>query len=282
MTRWRWTAAGLTILLAALYWPVFTRMAGLWWTHEYAGHGMFVPLFSAIIAWTERDRLVAARDRGRAAGLVVVLIGVGILGLGRARQSLLLEGVSVAVVVAGLVLLAFGARTLRAAAFPIGLLVLMVPLPQEIVEAVTLSLQLFAANVAGWVLNLFGIPFLRTGVTLELAGATMAVAEACNGLRFLLALFVLTLAFAYITQTGVWRKAALAAAAIPVAILANAIRVASIAVAAQYAGADAALGAAHLVIGKVIWLGTIGGLIALGLAMRRTGQKLRVPAGAKA
>jgi exosortase len=282
MSRWRWTAAALTLTLAALYWDVFVRMAALWWTHEYAGHGMFVPIFSAIIAWAERDRLRATADRGRPGGLLLVLLGATVLVLGRLGRSILVEGLSVAVVIAGLVLLAFGAGTLRAAAFPIGFLVLMVPLPQQAVEAVTLSLQLFAASAAGLVLSLFGIPFLRDGVTLELAGATLAVAEACNGLRFLLGLFVVTVAYAYVTQVGVWRKVVLSAAAVPVAILANAARVASIAVAAQYAGPEVALGTGHLWIGKVVWLGTIGGLLALGLAMRQTGAKLRVPVGAEA
>lgn len=280
MSAKRFAALVIVITLAALYWDLFRRLAQLWWNYDYAGHGMFVPLFSVVIAAAERDRLRACATRGHWGGLVVIAFGVAIFALGASAQSLVVEGMSVPLAVAGLVMLAFGPYVLRLAAFPVGFLALMVPLPQHVADAVTIYLQMFAAGVAGVVLGLFGIPFIRNGVTIELAGATLQVAEACNGLWFLIGLFVLTLAFAHMTQDGWWRKAVLAAAAVPVAVVANAIRVAGISAAAHFVGAEAVLGTPHLVIGKVVWIGTIVGLIALGIAMRRVGrhkQQLPVP-----
>ena len=266
----RWTAAVVLAALVAVYWDLFGRMAHVWWNHEYAGHGMFVPLFSAVIAIGDRDRLSKFAERGSWRGLAVIALGLGLLRAGAALGSLLLEGLSVPVVVGGLVLLAFGARTLVRAAFPVAFLGLMVPLPQAVAEAVTIHLQVFATNVAGLVLRLFDIPFLRDGVVIELAGVTLQVAEACNGLRFLIGLVVLTLAFAQITQDRLWQKLALAGAAVPMAVMANAVRVAGISTAAHFYGPEA-LGSPHLLIGKVVWIGTIGGLVALGLGLRRLG-----------
>ena len=282
MSANRWCAVLVALALAALYSDLFRRLAQLWWENDYAGHGMFVPLFSAVIATTERDRMREAANRGHWAGLIIIALGVAIFELGAAVGSLLVEGLSVPVAIAGLVMLAVGTGVLRLAAFPVGFLALMVPLPQQVADTVTIHLQMFAAGVAGVVLGLFDIPFLRHGVVIELAGVTLQVAEACNGLRFLVGLFVLTLAYAHLTQDRWWHKALLAIAAVPVAILANAIRVAGIAAAAHFVGGEAVLGAPHLLIGKVVWIGTIGGLIGLGLAMRRAGQKMpaqtRVPA----
>jgi len=268
----RWIVPVILLSLAALYWDFFGRIAQLWWNYDYAGHGMFVPLFSAVIAIGQYERLVASADRGRWAGLGIVVIGLGIFAAGTAIRSLVVEGLSVPVVVAGLVVLAFGVRTLREAAFAVAFLALMVPLPQPAVDAVTTHLQIFAAIVAGGVLGLFGIPFLRNGDVIELAGLTLQVAEACNGVRFLLGVVVLTLAYAEVTQRRLWRKAALAAAAIPAAVLANAVRVAGISTAAHFYGAEA-LGTPHLIIGKIVWIGTIVGLVLLGLAIRRVGTR---------
>ncbi len=104
---------------------------------------------------------------------------------------------------------------------------------------------------------------------------TLKVAEACNGLRFLMALLVLTAAFAQITQRTVGRKTALIAAAIPVAILANAMRVAAIVVGVHYLGPEAASGTIHNWIGKGVWGLTLVPLVGLGfLLARRSSAKV--------
>jgi exosortase len=282
MNAKRWTAASLVIGLAVLYWGVFRQLVDVWWHYEYAGHGMFVPVLSLVAAIRERDQLREAATGGQWGGLLPVFLGISVLRLGAHLESLVIEALSVPVVIAGLLMLAAGAAALRHAMFPIAFLVLMAPVPQAIVDAVTLHVQIFAATAAGVAMNAFGIPFFRDGVMIELAGVTLHVAEACNGLRFLLGLFAVTLAYAYITQDGAWRKALLASAAIPVAVLANALRVAGIATAAHFYGAQAVHGAPHLVIGKVVWIGTIAGLMGLGLLLRRLNRRMPAPVTAEA
>src|SRR5438132_741375 len=77
--------------------------------------------------------------------------------------------------------------------------------------AVTLKVQLFAAAFAVGMLRLLDLPVYQRGVVIELPAMTLQVAEACNGLRFLMALLVLTAAFAQVTQRSVPRKIALVA-----------------------------------------------------------------------
>ncbi|TME90443.1 MAG: exosortase/archaeosortase family protein [Chloroflexi bacterium] len=264
----RWLQLGTVAVLAALYVPTMIEMIDVWRTDTYAGHGMFVPLFSALVAWIERDRLRAATGRGHPAGIAVILAGVGLLALGTLEQSLLLKGLSVAVVVAGLVMWSFGGRCLRAATFPVGFLLLMAPLPRAVVAAVTLKIQVFAAAFAAAAARLLDVPVYQTGVTIELSSLTLQVAEACNGLRFLI-----TAAFAQATQRGVPRKLVLVASAIPIAIFANAMRVAAIAVGVHYIGPEAASGTIHNWIGKGVWGLTLIPLILLGLLLARTGAR---------
>jgi exosortase len=277
MNARRWTAVALAVGLTILYWDLFDRLAYAWLHYEYAGHGMFVPILAAVMAVRERRQLGRCMGAGHWKGLVLVVAGLAIFGSGLATGSIVVETFSVPLVTAGLVVLAFGTRLARRAAFQIAYLVLMVPVPQQIIDAVTLHVQMFAANVAGAALGVFGIPFFRTGVMIELAGVTLHVAEACNGLRFLLGLFAITLAYAYVMQDRTSHRAVLAAAAIPVAILANALRVAGIATAAHFYGPEAVAGTPHFIIGKVVWIGTIGGLLALGFLMRRFEDKVRGP-----
>src|SRR5437879_588797 len=260
-----WLPRGASVALAALYAPGGTEMVHLWRTDTYAGHGMFVPLFSAVIAWTERARLRRAAGPGHPAGAAIVLAGLGLLARGALADSVLLRGASLAVTIAGLVAWTCGLRCLRAAAFPIAFLLLMTPLPRAVVAAVTLQVQLFAAAFAVAALRVLDLPVYQTGVTIELPSMTLQVAEACNGLRFLMALLVMTAAFAQITQRTVAAKAALVVAAIPTAIVANAMRVAAIVLGVQYVGPEAASGTIHNWIGKGMWGLTLLPLIGLGL-----------------
>jgi exosortase len=271
-TAFRLTVGVAIAVLSVAYVPVFAQMIRVWWDDPYAGHGMFVPLFSAHAVWIDRDRIRASVVGRDDRGLLLVLAGVAVLVLGHAHGSLLMAGLSFVVTLSGLVLWLWGARTVRAAAFPLGFLVLMVPLPRLFVATVTLHLQLFAARFAALVLSVLEVPVMLRGVTLELPVLTLEVAEVCNGLRFLAALLVLTLAFAHISQPTHARMILLTLSAVPLAILANAVRVTSIALAVQYFGPQAAVGFTHHAIGKGVWGLTIAALVGLGLLLRRGGR----------
>jgi exosortase len=181
------------------------------------------------------------------------------------------KGLSVAVVIAGLVTWTFGVTCLRAAAFPVGFLFMMAPLPQAVVAAVTLKVQLFAAAFAAAAVRLLNVPVHQTGVVIELPSSTLQVAEECNGLRFLMALLVLTAAVAQVTQRSIPRRVLLVASAIPIAIFANAARVAAIVLGVYYVGPEAASGTIHHMIGKSVWVLTLIPLIVLGLVLARGG-----------
>lgn len=265
----RWLHVGMIVVLSGLYAPVLMEMAPLWWHDSYAGHGMFVPLFSAFVAWMERDRLRAAAGSGSATGLILVLVGLGFLALGHGAESLLVQGLSVPVTVAGVVWSMWGRPCLRCAAFPVWFLALMVPPPHAAAAAVTLALQLFAASFAAVTLRALDIQVYQTGVTIELPNMTLQVAEVCNGIRFLMALLVLTAAFAQVTQRTVLRKIILTASAVPAAILSNAARVAAIAVGVYVIGPEAARGTIHDWIGKSVHLLTLIPLVGLGFLLSR-------------
>jgi exosortase len=265
----RWFAGAL---IAAAYVPVAADLMRLWSSHPYAGHGMFVPAFSAIVAWSDRNRLRAAAGSGHPGGVALVALALAGLALGRWKGNIELQALSLVFAVAGATMWWFGVACFRAALFPIGFLIFMIPLPRGIIDAVTVHLQLFAASFAGLALDLLGIPFYLDGLLIHLPHATLAVAEVCNGLRFLTGLVVLTMAFAEVSQHRLWAKIVLVVSAVPVAILANAVRVAAVSIAVYYFGAEAASGFVHNSIGKLVWALTLISLGVLGLVLRAKGR----------
>ncbi len=265
-----WLKVLVSAALLMVYAPTLSEMGGEWWHDTYAVHGMFVPLFAAHFVWIDRKRLHDAVGAGDSKGLLWIAGALGLLAGGYATGSLLLKGWALVVALAGTLLWLYGREWLRAAAFPVGFLFLMVPLPRSVVASVTTHLQLFAAGFAGGVLELVGVPSYQEGVYVFLPGITLEIAEICNGLRFLMALLVLTVAFAELTMPTFTRKVLLVLSVFPVAIVANATRVAVVSLAAHYWGPSAASGPLHHNIGKAVWILTLVPMGVIALALRRS------------
>ena len=158
------------------------------------------------------------RFLGRRAGLHFV----SALGAGLFAASL-----AFLISVVGLIVCLGGWALLRAFAFPLLLSVFMLPKLAVVYNQATLPLQLLASRLAAFMLTAAGIGVIREGNILDVGGHQVAVMEACNGVRYLLALAFVGLVFGYLADSKPWMRVALLATAIPTAIFANAARVAS-------------------------------------------------------
>ncbi len=255
--------------LVLLYAPVLYELAGVWWRVSYFNYGFLIPAFSAWLVWESRAELArAARERWRP-GVAVVAAGLAVLAAGVAADSLTVRALSIPVVVAGAGLYALGPVGFRAFAFPTAFLVFMTPLPQSVIAAVSLPLQQLAASVSTVALNAIGIPSVRSGLFIKLPSVVLHVEESCNGLRFLLAMIVVGVAFGWLTQRTPGRRVAVVAVAIVAAIAANLVRVTGTGVVAHYLGREAATGVAHLAYGKVVYLVMMVPFVATVLLLRR-------------
>jgi exosortase len=102
----------------------------------------------------------------------------------------------------------------------------MLPKLAIVYNQATLPLQLLASRIAAGILTFAGIGVIREGNILDVGGHRVAVVEACNGIRYLLSLGFMAVVFGYLSDSKPWMRSALLAAAVPVAILANGVRVA--------------------------------------------------------
>jgi len=162
--------------------------------------------------------------------------------------------------IAGAVLVLGGLAFLRVWAFPFLLALFMLPKLAIVYNQVTLPLQLVASRLAEFILWAAGAAVTREGNIIDVGGHRVAVAEACSGIRYLVSLGFVAVVFAYLCDTKPWMRVALLAAAVPVAIVANGMRVA----ASAFLPALEA-GALHAFSG---WLVFVLGLVMLVIARR--------------
>jgi exosortase len=280
--RFALSSLGLAVaLLLSLYAPVLYYMVIHWSRVEDYSHGFLIGPLAAYFAWERRGKLRRAVIAPSWWGLVPLALGSLALAIGRLGSELMNLRVSFVLSLIGLVLLLLGRQVFRVLAFPLLFLFLMVPLPQSLVNVVAFPLQLVAADLAVNVLYLLRIPALREGNIIHLANAQLFVAEACSGLRSLMALFTLGVVLAYFFRKSTVERLVIVLSTIPIAILVNSFRVALTGILTHRFGEQAAGGVVHATEG----LFTFGIAFVLLLAEARLLDWLRprkVPRRAKA
>jgi exosortase len=157
---------------------------------------------------------------------------------------------------------------LRVLRFPIALLLLMIPIPDIIFNRVAFPLQLVASSLGETTLSAAGLPVLREGNLIVLPNMTLEVAEACSGIRSLVALFTLAVVYGYMAESESRIRILLLASTIPIAIAVNGLRVAMTGLAANHYGAAAAEGFVHSTSGWVMFLVAGAAMVAVRLLLR--------------
>jgi exosortase len=247
-----WVLATL-LLVGALYAVVVPRLVQQWASDDDYTHGFLIVPLALYFVWERRGRLAAMTPQPSLLGAGLLAVGLLMLVVGSVGAELFLQRGSLVVVLAGLVWLILGAAFLRELLFPLVFLVFMIPLPAIVLNAVAFPLQLFAAQSATFCMQVAGIPVLREGNTIVLSNTTLEVVEACSGIRSLQALLALGAVYGYFTQKAVWKRWALLVLSIPIAIAANAFRVAGTGFLAHFIGAEAAQGFYHSFAGWIVF-----------------------------
>ena len=243
-------AFGVALALAlVLYAPVLYYMVLHWQVSQDYSHGFLIFPLALYFAWERRRLLMRVPIEGSWWGLVPLVLGAASLAVGRLGTELMTLRSSFVLTLIGLVLLLLGRRVFRVLAFPLLFLFLMIPLPQSLVNVVAFPLQLVAADAAVRVLQALGIPALLEGNIIHLANAQLFVAEACSGLRSLMALITLGIVFAYFFRKSLVERVIIVLSAIPIAIVVNAFRVALTGILTHNYGQDAAEGVIHMTEG---------------------------------
>lgn len=218
------------LVLAACYAPALRGMFEQWRTDEDMSHGFLVPIVILWVVWRERERWRTLPTKPNWWGLALLASAAGLQFAGALGVGLFAGSLALLISVAGAVLCLGGIGWLRALAFPLILAVFMLPKLALVYNQVTLPLQLLASRIAAGILTAAGIGVIREGNILDVGGHRVEVVEACNGIRYLLSLGFVAVVFGYLfdSKPGMWvTRVALLAAAVPIAIVANGVRVAA-------------------------------------------------------
>ena len=245
----RWPVMAAAAALLACHLPTLRGMAAQWWHDEDMGHGFIVPLVIGWIVWNERRRWRAVPARPNWWGVPLLIAGAALHFAAALGVGLFAASVAFLISAIGAIVCLGGFGRLRAWAFPLLLSLFMLPKLAFAYNAFTLPLQLLASRMAAAMLSISGLAVIREGNILAVGTHRVAVAEACNGIRYLLPLGFMALVLAYVMDSKAWMRLALLVVAVPVAILANAVRVAA---SAAIPALDS--GSPHMVAGAALFL----------------------------
>jgi exosortase B len=176
---------------------------------------------------------------------------------------------SILAVTMAIVLLKFGGAALRVLWFPFFFLLFMVPLPGELVAAVTMPMKMAVSWVTEQLLFALGYPISRSGVVLQIGQYQLLVADACAGLQTLLTLEALGLFYLNLMRhPSAFRNIALAILIIPISFAANVIRVITLTLITYYFGDAAGQGFLHGFAGMVLFVTALGLTIAVDSSLQ--------------
>lgn len=265
-------AAKIQIALIAavaviMYWHVMPSMVLDWWQEEGYSYGFLIPPLAAYVVWSRRHRIAAEPVHSDARGLFLTGSACLIYLIGKLAVEFFLTRVSLVLLIAGFVWTFWGVRRLRVLAFPLVLLLSMVPLPTIVYYQITAPLQLFSSSVATTFVGLLGLSIYRDGNIIYLPNISLGVAEACSGLHSALSLSITALLLGYVESSRLRTRAALLALAIPIAILFNVVRIAGTAVLAE-ANPELATGFYHSFSGWIVYVAGSAVLFAAAWLLR--------------
>jgi len=248
-----------TLLVAAsVFWLYAATLRGLvieWLSSADASYGIVLAAVALVVLWRRREAFIlASRTAGSPLpGGAALLAGLAVYLVGQLGADVFLTRVSFVLVLTGAVWCLAGTSAIRTVAAPLVFLLMAIPLPALLMNAVTLPLQLVASRIGEATLTAAGVAVFRDGNLLELPSTTLEVANACSGLRSIVSLAAIGGLLAW-TESSWPRRVALVAATVPVAIVANGARVAGTGIAATWISPSTAEGFFHEFSGWVVFV----------------------------
>jgi exosortase len=230
-----WLFCTLWLASILLFWGPLHQLVSLSLADPRYSHVILMPVISAAVMYLERRRIFNHSEfrPGVALYFVVALLTMyGFLTLQVLHPP---TGYMLSIMVLSIVLVwvsgfavCHGAQTFRAALFPLLLLLLMVPIPFDVMDKIISVLQRGSAEATYTIFRLVGVPMFRHGVTFELPGVGLEVAAECSSIHSAWALFITGLLLAHLFLKSTWTKVCLSILTVPIAMATNAVRIVTI------------------------------------------------------
>lgn len=240
-----WVA--VVVGLTAAYWTTAASMVGVWWSSATFNHGFLIPAIFGWLVWERRDYLAQVTPSPSSYGLVGLLGAAVLWMLGWLADVQMVQQFAYIFTIQASVVAVLGLAVTRVILFPLCYLVFCVPFGEELIA----PMQDFTATFVVAALEIIGIPVFSDGIFISIPRGNFEVAEACSGVRFMIATLALGTLFANLSFKSWSRRAALMALVIVIPIIANGIRALGIVMIAHWSNMKYAVGADHIIYGWV-------------------------------
>ncbi|KAF0219939.1 MAG: EpsI family [Geobacteraceae bacterium] len=265
-----WAKFGFYLILtgcvysSTLHWLV-TRD----WPREDYNSSYFVPFIALYLLWEKREALARLPSVPAWKGFLPLCAGVALFWLGELSGEFYTLYISLWLVVVGLCWLHLGWDKLKTVSFPLAFSLTMFPLPNFINTMVTLKLKLISSQLGVAMMRLYGMSAYREGNVIDVGFTQLQVVDACSGLRYFIPLVVLSILLAYYFKGAFWKKGVIVLSAVPVSVVTNGLRIASVGILYQFWGPKVAEGFFHDFSGWFIFMFSLGLLLIEMWALKR-------------
>lgn len=269
-----WTAV-IALSLAAIAATTATALQVMYWTWlgspEFS-HAPLIPLVAAFLVWQQKDELQAMPFSTSWLGVALALFGALLAIAGKLSSLFTLSQYGAVFAFQGIVLAAVGIQVFRRLWAPMFILLLMVPLPDFILNNFSAEMQLLSSRIGVWFMRLFGVSVYLAGNVIDLGVYQLQVAEACDGLRYLFPLMTLGFIIACFFKAAMWKRVFLFLSSIPITILMNSLRVGTIGVMVEHWGIGMAEGFLHEFQGWAVFMLSAGLMLLEMVLLARIGK----------
>lgn len=250
-----WSSWPLLLGFAALAIPTVATLGQQVWSREAGAHGPIVLGTGAWLLWRAAPELKAIAQPGKIwLTALIMVLALPLYVFGRAYDYISLEVAGLYGVGLGMLHAHIGVRAMLKIWFPLLYLGFLVPPPGWFIDGITAPLKLFVSYITTAGLQVIGIPVFREGVTLMVAQYQLLVEDACSGMNSITGLIAITLFYIYLLRRASWRYSLLLAAlVIPIAVMANIIRVATLVLLTYFFGDAVAQGFLHMAAGLLLF-----------------------------
>ena len=236
-----------------VFWNPLRTIGRLSWIDDRYSHLLLIPLVSACLLYFQRARIFSLQRDTTGVGVALAIGAAVVYAISLATQHLTLAICSLVLVWAAIFAFCYGAKALRAAAFPLGFLVFMIPVPESVLNWMVHGLQSASADVSAVLFRATGMPSFRQGFRFMLPGVEIEVANECSGIRSTTALVLVSVLAAYILLRTTATRICFVLAAIPIGIFKNAVRIVTLSYLGVYVNRDYLEGSIHHQYGGLLF-----------------------------
>lgn len=212
------------VLVVWSFWPTLMAAADRWANDAQYSHGWLVPLFSVYLLWHNR-KYMPSGFRASWWGLVLLALGLGIRAFGVMKNYSILDSLALIPMLLGLALVTGGWAAVRWSGAASLFVIFMIPLPFRLQTLMSTQLQSLATQMSTFALQTLGAPAVSEGNVIVIGDTHIGIVDACSGLGMIMTFAALAAGIAILVQTSWWVKGVLFASAMPVALVANVIRI---------------------------------------------------------